>query len=186
VVQAMHHLVFAQPDYLPGRELLADAMEQLGYQAESSTWRNAYLLGALEARRDPAVARPPRPMVGAMGMLSFLPTHQYLQHLAVRVNGPKAQDLQVRIDWVMRDEGKTYRLTLRNGALTSIAGSHGEQADAVLSLDRATLIAVVEARSDFMAAIDAGRLEASGNREALRQLFGCMDTFDFNFNIVEP
>jgi alkyl sulfatase BDS1-like metallo-beta-lactamase superfamily hydrolase len=92
----------------------------------------------------------------------------------------------VRIDWVMRDEGKTYRLTLRNGALTSIAGSHGEQADAVLSLDRATLIAVVEARSDFMAAIDAGRLEASGNREALRQLFGCMDTFDFNFNIVEP
>ena len=186
VVQAMHHLVFAQPDYLPGRELLADAMEQLGYQAESSTWRNAYLLGALEARRDPAVARAPRPMVGAMGMLSFLPTHQYLQHLAVRVNGPKAQDLQVRVDWVMRDEGQTYRLTLRNGALTSIAGSHGDQADAALTLDRTTLIAVVEARSDFMAAIDAGKLEASGNREALRQLFGCMDTFDFNFNIVEP
>lgn len=186
VVQAMHHLVFAQPDYLPGRELLADAMEQLGYQAESSTWRNAYLLGTLEIRRDPAVPRAPRPMVGSMGMLSFLPIQQYLQHLAVRVNGPRAQDLHVRVDWVMRDENRTWRLTLRNGALSSLPGSHGAQADAVMSLDRATLIAVVEARSDFMAAIDAGTLQASGNLDALRALFGCMDTFDFNFNIVEP
>jgi alkyl sulfatase BDS1-like metallo-beta-lactamase superfamily hydrolase len=56
----------------------------------------------------------------------------------------------------------------------------------VLTRDRPTLIAVVEARSDFMAAIDAGKLQASGNREALRQMFACMDTFDFNFNIVEP
>jgi alkyl sulfatase BDS1-like metallo-beta-lactamase superfamily hydrolase len=186
VVQAMHHLVFAHPQYIPGRMLLAEAMEQLGYQAESSTWRNAYLLGALEVRRDPSQPTKPRPMVGAMGLLAFLPIDRYLQHLAVRVNGPKAQSLTARIDWVMRDEGRGYRLTLRHGALSSLPGSHGDQADAVITLDRPTLMAIVEARSDFVAAIDAGRLQVSGDQQCVRALFACLDTFDFNFNIIEP
>lgn len=186
VVQAMHHLVFAHPQYIPGRTLLAEAMEQLGYQAESSTWRNAYLLGALEVRRDPSQPTKPRPMVGAMGLLAFLPIDRYLQHLAVRVNGPKAQSLTARIDWVMRDEGRGYRLTLRHGALSSLPGSHGDQADAVITLDRPTLMAIVEARSDFVAAIDAGRLQVSGDQQCVRALFACLDTFDFNFNIIEP
>ena len=186
VVQAMHHLVFAHPQYIPGRTLLAEAMEQLGYQAESSTWRNAYLLGALEVRRDPSQPTKPRPMVGAMGLLAFLPIDRYLQHLAVRVNGPKAQSLTARIDWVMRDEGRGYRLTLRHGALSSLPGSHGDQADAVITLDRLTLMAIVEARSDFVAAIDAGRLQVSGDQQCVRALFACLDTFDFNFNIIEP
>ena len=186
VVQAMHHLVFAHPQFIPGRTLLAEAMEQLGYQAESSTWRNAYLLGALEVRRDPTHPAKPRPMVGAMGLLAFLPIDRYLQHLAVRVNGPKAQSLRAKIDWVMRDEGRVYRLTLRHGALTSLPGSHGDQADAVITLDRPTLMAIVEARSDFGAAIDAGSLQVSGDQQTVRSLFACMDTFDFNFNIIEP
>lgn len=186
VVQAMHHLVFAQPDHLAGRGLLADAMEQLGYQAESSTWRNAYLMGAMEIRRDPSVPRAPRPMVGAMGMLAFLPTDRYLQHLAVRVNGPKTQDMALRVDWVMRDEDRSYRLTLRNGALTSLPGSHGDAADAVITLDRATLTAIVEAGSDFAAALKAGTLAVTGDSARLQAFFECLDVFDFTFNIVEP
>src|SRR5215471_15943057 len=43
VAQALSHLVFADPDNQAARALLADTFEQLGYAAESSTWRNAYL-----------------------------------------------------------------------------------------------------------------------------------------------
>jgi alkyl sulfatase BDS1-like metallo-beta-lactamase superfamily hydrolase len=40
-----------RPARPPGpRELCADAFEQMGYQAESATWRNAYLLAARELR----------------------------------------------------------------------------------------------------------------------------------------
>ena len=64
VAEAMSHVVFADPINTAARELGADALEQLGYQAESATWRNAYLLGALELRGGmslPAVPRaPPR------------------------------------------------------------------------------------------------------------------------------
>src|SRR5258707_5509816 len=59
VAQAVSHLVFAEPDNQAARALLADTFEQLGYAAESATWRNAYLFGAQELRQGMPKA-PPR------------------------------------------------------------------------------------------------------------------------------
>ena len=50
VAQIMNHVVFAEPNNQAARELEADALEQLGYQAESGIWRNHYLTGAFELR----------------------------------------------------------------------------------------------------------------------------------------
>ena len=50
VAELASRLVFADPANQEARALGADALEQLGYQAEASTWRNAYLLGAQELR----------------------------------------------------------------------------------------------------------------------------------------
>ena len=41
VAEAMSHVVFADPGHVEARRLGADALEQLGYAAESATWRNA-------------------------------------------------------------------------------------------------------------------------------------------------
>ena len=54
--------MFADPANKEARALGADALEQLGYQAEAATWRNAYLLGAQELRHGvPKNADRPRP-----------------------------------------------------------------------------------------------------------------------------
>ena len=50
VAEVMDQVVFAEPSNKEARSLAADAFEQLGYLAESATWRNAYLLGAQELR----------------------------------------------------------------------------------------------------------------------------------------
>src|SRR6516164_10900392 len=50
VAEVMDQVVFADPSNKEARSLAADAFEQLGYLAESATWRNAYLLGAQELR----------------------------------------------------------------------------------------------------------------------------------------
>ena len=50
VAQVVNHLVFADPDNTAARDLQADALEQLGYQAESGPWRNFYLSAAKELR----------------------------------------------------------------------------------------------------------------------------------------
>ncbi|WP_408068970.1 alkyl sulfatase dimerization domain-containing protein, partial [Acinetobacter baumannii] len=38
VVEVVNRLVFAEPDNRAARELQADALEQLGYQAENAGW----------------------------------------------------------------------------------------------------------------------------------------------------
>ncbi|MDG2111308.1 MAG: alkyl sulfatase dimerization domain-containing protein, partial [Actinomycetota bacterium] len=58
VAEVVNHLVFADPDNQEALALQADALEQLGYQAESATWRNAYLTGAMELRHGPPLGRP--------------------------------------------------------------------------------------------------------------------------------
>jgi len=52
VAEAMSHVVFADPANAEARQLGADALEQLATPRRSATWRNAYLLGALELRQE--------------------------------------------------------------------------------------------------------------------------------------
>lgn len=48
--------VYVEPGCARARYLAADAFEQLGYQAESAIWRNAYLSGAAELRAGEGAA----------------------------------------------------------------------------------------------------------------------------------
>ena len=59
VAEVVNHVVFADPDNQDARELQADALEQLGYQAESGPWRNFYLTAAKELRDGVARAADP-------------------------------------------------------------------------------------------------------------------------------
>lgn len=50
VAEVTNTIVYADPENMAARLLCADALEQLGYQAESGAWRNAYLKAAQELR----------------------------------------------------------------------------------------------------------------------------------------
>jgi alkyl sulfatase BDS1-like metallo-beta-lactamase superfamily hydrolase len=50
VAQVVNHVVLAEPENKAARQLQADTLEQLGYQAECATWRNFYFTGAAELR----------------------------------------------------------------------------------------------------------------------------------------
>ena len=184
VVQVTHHLVFADPANQRARQLAADAMEQLAYQSESSTWRNAYALGAKELRFG-----APKPPPGATGIVTpkvvaMLPMGMFFDFLAMRVNAEKAEGLQLRIDWVMEGEPERWKLTLSHSALSHAVGSHGAAAMATVRMSRATLAGIVG--GGFAAALQQGQIPIEGDPTALRQLLGTMDTFNPMFNILEP
>jgi alkyl sulfatase BDS1-like metallo-beta-lactamase superfamily hydrolase len=188
VVQVTHHLVFADPANRAARELGADAMEQLGYQAESATWRSAYLLGAKELR----VGAPKLPPGMAGGgvvqpkVFSMMPMSMVFDSLAIRVNGPKAEGLSILVDWVMTDEARTWRLTLSNCALSHAQGTHGDAAQAVIRMDRAKLAAIVVGGVTFADALERGLVPVEGDSGTVRGLFATLDRFDPMFNILEP
>ena len=186
VVQVLHHVVFADPANRRARELAADAMEQLAYQSESSTWRNAYALGAKELRLGAPKPPPRAAAAGSTRVLAMLPMEMFFDALAVRVNGSKAEALEVRLDWRMTDENRCYRLTLSHGALSHREGSHGADAQATVSMNRALLAELVAGADRFSEAIADGRVHIEGDATVVNGLLGTLEDFNPMFNILEP
>jgi alkyl sulfatase BDS1-like metallo-beta-lactamase superfamily hydrolase len=184
VAQAVSHLVFAEPDNRAARALLADTFEQLGYAAESSTWRNAYLFGAQELRQGMPKA-PPRAAM-SRETLAALRTEQVWDVLAVRLNGPKAEGRHIVLNWKLTDTDESFVLTLENCALTYSEGLQSAAADASFTLERATLDEVIARQTSFPEAVAAAKIKVSGNPMRLAELMGLMDEFPRMFEIVEP
>ncbi len=184
VAQVINHVVFADPGQSEARELGAAAMEQMGFQAESATWRNAFLLGARELR------------IGAKGveiktargsdMVRAMTDEMFFDYLAVRVNGERAEGLMLRLDWVMTDTGRHYALNLENSALTVRRGKRADDPRAIVSMERATLDAILLRKTDFAKAIADGRIRVEGDPHQFAALLSTLDTFDHQFNVVEP
>ena len=184
VAQAVSHLVFADPDHQAARALLADTFEQLGYAAESATWRNAYLFGAQELRQGMPKA-PPRPAM-PRETLAALRTEQLWDVLGIRLNGPKAEGKYIVLNWTFTDTSESFVLTLENCALTYVAGAQAATADASFALARGTLDEVIAKLTTFPEAVASGKINVSGNPMRLAELMALMDEFPRMFEIVEP
>lgn len=188
VVEVLNQVVFADPANLPARRLCADAMEQMGYQAESATWRNAYLLGATELRACGNDASKPVNLPISPDVLAILPLDSFLDYLAIRLNGPRAQTLRVRIDWLLEDptEPQAQRITLSNGTLCHRPGRHATRADVVVRCTRQELATISSGRTALAAALDNGSLHTEGDLGAFRALIEALDEFNPMFNVIEP
>jgi linear primary-alkylsulfatase len=183
VAEVVNHVVFAEPENEVARELQAEALERLGYGAENATWRNFFLMGAKELREGiagtPTSPAPP-------DIVANLSVSQLLDAMAIRLDGPRAWDRQLRIDWVITKPDEEHALTLRNGVLSHRAGRHGPDADATLVVERAALNELLLKTADIAALAESGRLRVEGEAEKLGELLGLLDEPDPGFAIVTP
>jgi alkyl sulfatase BDS1-like metallo-beta-lactamase superfamily hydrolase len=101
----MSQVVFAEPENTEARALGADALEQLGYQSESATWRNAYLQGARELRG--AFSHRP-PLARGLDIVRGLSLDLFFDFLGVRLNGEKAEGKTIVVNWEFPDTGQRY------------------------------------------------------------------------------
>ncbi len=182
VAQVVNHLIFADPDHVEARELQAAALEQLGYQAESGVWRNFYLTGAQELRHGP----PPARRIRRRGMVDALTVAQIFDLLGVRLRAEDVADLTVSINWRFTDLGEDHVLGLANRALHHTPGRHDEAAATTLTLTKKTLGQIVAGAVTIVDAVAAGDVGIEGDVEALRHIFGNLDTFSSSFGIVTP
>ncbi|AZC12315.1 alkyl sulfatase dimerization domain-containing protein [Microbacterium sp. ABRD28] len=176
--QLLDHAVFADPGHPDARALLAEVLEQLGFGSENGTWRNAYLMGADELR----VGSRGTPVSLSADVLTALAPRQFLDALAVQVDGPSAWEMDLAIGWVFPDHGEVYRATLRNGVFTAVRDGRGECAVTV-SVPRAALAPL--AAGDVAGARRAG-LGVTGDVALLVQLLGVLERGDPDFSIVVP
>jgi alkyl sulfatase BDS1-like metallo-beta-lactamase superfamily hydrolase len=184
VAQMANHLVFADPTHQEARSLCASAFEQLAFQAEASTWRNAYLQGAKELREGPP-SMPLRATASGDVVKSMTP-EMIFDTLAIRVNPEKAQGKHVIINWIFEDSGARFAMNLENCALTVQHDRQRSYADASLFLKRDVLNRVLMKRTSFEEASEKGELRIEGDRAKLSELMSVLDESRIMFAIVEP
>ena len=184
VAQVVNHVVFADPDNQAARDLEADALEQLGYQAESGPWRNFYLTGAKELREG--VKKLPTPNTASPDTVRAMTLDLFFDYLGVRLNTAKAGAAQVTLNFDLGDSGGQYLVELENGVLNHTADAQAEDADATVTLSRDALNGIILQQTTLADAINAGDVEIEGDQAKLEEVVSYLDTFEFWFNIVTP
>ncbi|CAI4900117.1 AHL_G0047930.mRNA.1.CDS.1 [Saccharomyces cerevisiae] len=181
VASVVNQLVFADPNNHQARELCADALEQLGYQAEASTWRNAYLVGAMELRQGV----PKRRSTGKRNNIGVLNNEMFFDFLAVRLNATKAEGKIIVSNWCFINSNERFVITLENCALTYIQGWQTD-ADATITLKRTTFEALLANEITMVDFLRSKEVEIEGNRLRIEELLKLFDDFDQSFPVVEP
>lgn len=176
--------MFAEPSNQEARRLGADALEQLGYQSELATWRNAYLLGATELRRGSPTTL--LRMAVSPDVVKALSLPLFFDYLAVRLDGPRAEGKHIVINLQFPDLGERYVLNLENSALTYVPDWQAPDADATVSLQREVLSEIIMGRQSIQGAIDKGLLGVDGDAPMLVELFELIDEHNTTFPVVEP
>jgi alkyl sulfatase BDS1-like metallo-beta-lactamase superfamily hydrolase len=179
VAEVVNHVVFADPENREARRLQADALEQLGYQAESATWRNAYLMGAKELREgSPQWGRiPTRDMSNAMT------AEQIFDTIGVRFDpagfSRARADGELSINVRFSDLAEDHLLGIGPSAINHVPGGRRDSADVSVVVTRAQLVRAL----DDPAALD--EVETIGERGIFIELFESLDAFT-TAAVIEP
>ncbi|WP_176522526.1 alkyl sulfatase dimerization domain-containing protein [Bacillus sp. AFS096315] len=183
VAQVLKNVVMADPENSEAKNLLADAFEQLGYQAESANWRNIYLVGASELRYG--INRDNSPL-DVSGIIKKMPVNEFLKLVAVKLNGPKAEGKKITINVTLSDSNQLYALNLENSVLFSRANKLDDNADVSLTIDQFAFYGTLLGLLSPEQAVGAGKLIISGNQTKLNEFLSLLDEFDRCINIVTP
>ncbi|RWF34914.1 alkyl sulfatase dimerization domain-containing protein [Mesorhizobium sp.] len=177
VAEALKHVIFADAGNAAAKELLADAYEQMGYQAESGPWRSVYLQGALELRHG--VPNAGSIETAGPDTIKAMPPEMSFDYLAVRLDSDKAAGKKLAVTIDFTDLKEAYTLTIENGVLNH-SRKVDPKADAKVSLTKADWDKIQSSEKAGF----PDELKVEGRREALAEFASMIDTFSFWFPIV--
>jgi len=180
VAQVTKELVFADPSNQEARNLCADALEQLGYQAESGPWRSAYLMGAWELREGNQADKEGT-VKGRDGMIMAMTTEMALDYIDIMTDAMAAQEDDFSLNLNITDTGERFSLLRRDGILLVYPGKTMANADCTLSCARLQLLALMNGNTDAIAG-----LQTDGDDTVPLRMVKYMTPINRSFNIIEP
>jgi alkyl sulfatase BDS1-like metallo-beta-lactamase superfamily hydrolase len=182
VAQVLNLVVFSDPNNMAARNLEADALEQLGYQQESSTWRNAYLVGAQELRTGERIAPFRKHLLTWVEM----PEAGLLDALAASLNGPKANGKTIHVNCIFTDSKSKYLFILENSVIHHFKDKSHTDADITITTDKPSFIKLMFLGVPLEQVVQSGQLKTDGNKDRLNELLGLFDIPSGDFNIMLP
>ncbi len=183
VAQVCNHLVFADATNTVARALHADALEQLGYQAESAVWRDFYLMGAQELRNGTPAVKGIRPTATADTMRAMTP-QMVLDSCAVKLNGPRARHEVMQLEFRF-DNGWSTHLVVANGVV-HYAEKQSAESDATIVTTAFALASMANELTKLADEVVNGSTTVTGDVATFERFLGLLDQFELFFAIIEP
>jgi alkyl sulfatase BDS1-like metallo-beta-lactamase superfamily hydrolase len=180
--EILNRLVQGEPDNQAAKDLLADVFEQIGYQKENPGLRNSFLAAAYELRNG--IPTSAIPSSSSPDVVRVMTTGQFLDFLAIRMDGRETRGMQFAINLVTPDNGEKYAIELSNETLTNIEGFQLANPDLTLTINRSDLEQVMMGVKTLMAMIEDGTAQVEGDATILAKLGATMVDFDPRFPIM--
>lgn len=185
VAEVTNTLIYADPNNQAARLLCADALEQLGYQAESGTWRNAYLTGAYELRNGVNESTANRP-TNSSDLMANMTTSMSFDYMGIVLNKQAMSDEDFSMNFIIADTGEQYLIKIVSGVLLQFEKNYDENADVSITTQKNALILLL--RGDLETFRSVAKIE--GNVAFLEKFTSNMTELTLgkpsSFHIVEP
>ena len=183
VAEITNTIVYADPTNEDARLLCADALEQLGYQAESGPWRNAYLTAALELRYGNQAMNAAQ--TKSSGFVLQMTAEMMFDYMGILMDKDALADKDFTINVTLTDVNEQHMLHVKNGVLLVYEDAQRTNADVSLTCPKNALFYILTNNQQGLAAIPM-----QGNAELITLLAQSMNQFPVQgivpFNIVEP
>ncbi|EBA0987343.1 MBL fold metallo-hydrolase [Salmonella enterica] len=180
--ELLKQVIAANPGDQAAKNLQADTFEQLGYQAESATWRGFYLTGAKELREG--VHKFNHGTTNSPDTIKGMTVEMLFDYMAVRLDSSKAAGKDISLNFNLSD-GDNLNLTLENSVL-NYRQSLQPKSDASFYMSRTDLHDVLTGQAKMAELVKAKKVKVIGNAVKLDEIIGCLDNFDLWVNIVTP
>ncbi len=184
VAEVTNTIVFADPANTAARLLCADALEQLGYQAESGPWRNEYLTAALELRFGNSNFTSGAKNTGAMMMEVDAP--MLLDYIAIVLDKQALADADFTMNVELTDLGQAHGVRIRGGVLLVYEDAPFEGADVTIRCPKQALFAILSRNQQTI----EKAIQVEGDAALFQRITQNVNQFPTSgtnpFNIIEP
>lgn len=186
VAEVVNHVVFAEPQNEAARLLQADALEQLGYQAESGPWRDFYLTGAMELRSNGTPVKGLGRNALSPGMVRSLTPAQLFDLIGVRLDGVRAAAVTWHFTVRFVDCDEVWHVRVARGVLHASRRKHDAVVDAVVTTTVDGFSGFASGAESVSSLLERDAMRVTGDVGALASWAEMLDVFDFGFEIVLP
>lgn len=180
--ELLKQVIAANPGDQVARNLQADTFEQLGYQAESATWRGFYLTGAKELREG--VHKFSHGSTDSPDTIKGMTVEMLFDYMAVRLDSGKAAGKDISLNFNL-ENGDNLNLML-NDSVLNYRQTLLPKVDTSFYISRLDLHSVLTGQAKMADLIKAKKVKVIGNAAKLDEIIACLDQFDLWVNIVTP
>ncbi|AUF82241.1 alkyl/aryl-sulfatase [Tetraselmis virus 1] len=175
----LNHAVFAGHKTNKIRRLLANALSQQGYQAESGPWRNFFLTGAKELLEGIDTQST---STNVAAIRNSITVENMFDWMSISLDAKKSEGKNITINWNITENGKNkrYVMFLENCVLNFWENRHSDNPDVTVDISKKELNQMI---NDFEVP-SAAKISDPVKFKELTDALVNFEKFMF-FNIVE-